>query len=114
MVKKLNFNAPYILLVLHTVLILLSMFCLSQRWFLTPLPYDCVYLPFLIVSGPIVYFVAHYVQHASEIFFNTDQVMIAWNVLPGMICLVLGGIQWYFIGCYLLKISKAHRPLNLP
>jgi hypothetical protein len=49
------------------------------------------------VSGPIVYLIAHTGQHSSEMFFTSDRAMIAWNIVPGAICLALGGLQWRII-----------------
>ena len=95
--KLFYFEPPYRLLIIHTVLILVFMITLSQKWFLTSIPYDCFYVPFLIASGPVVYIFAHLIQHFSETFFTPDQVMIAWNIIPGIVCLVLGGLQWWLI-----------------
>ncbi|SRR6266540_2800788 len=110
--RKFSLTLPETLVILHSSLILASMFALSQKWFLTPLPYDCVYVPFLIVSGPIVYSIAHYLQHVSEAFMSPDHVMIAWNLVPGTVCLILGGIQWYLIGCGLVRIVSRRRKLK--
>src|SRR4030095_393457 len=109
MKRKLRFVSPYPLLIIHTALILLFMFTLSQRWFLTDVPYDCFYLPFFLVSGPLVYFIAHFAQHASEVLVGPDQVMSAWNVVPGIVCLVLGGLQWFGIESFLLGIWEQRR-----
>jgi hypothetical protein len=105
---------PYRLLIIHTALILAFMFTLSQRLFLTDIPYDCFYLPFFIVSGPIVYFIAHTVQHASEVFFTPDQVMLAWNVVPGTVCLIMGGLQWWAVESFFVGMRKKRRTLMLP
>lgn len=83
------------------------MFTLWRGWFLTDTPYDCFYLPFLLTSGPIVYFVAHYLQHFSEhLFPPSHSVMLPWNVVPGLVCLVLGGIQWWLIGHLWLRFRE--------
>jgi hypothetical protein len=110
--RVVRLTIPQKLVAVHTTLILASMFALWNGWFLTPLPYDCVYIPFLIFSGPIVYFVAHFLQHASEVFLNPSQVMIAWNLVPGTVCLILGGTQWYFIGCWLSSVSRRRNKMN--
>src|SRR5882724_8727538 len=95
--KRLGFVRPYRLPIIHTALILLFIFTLSQKWFLTNTPYDCFYFPFFIASGPIVYIVAHFAQHVSEGFFTPDQLMISWNLAPATVCLILGGVQWWII-----------------
>ena len=100
---------PQTVVIVHTVLILASMVALWNRWLLTPLPYDCIYVPFLVISGPFVYFVAHYLQHVSEAFLRPEQVMIAWNVVPGVVCIILGGIQWYFAASFLAAIFRRRK-----
>ncbi|MEX2214144.1 MAG: hypothetical protein WD768_08455 [Phycisphaeraceae bacterium] len=99
-------RCPYRLLTIHTALILFFMFTLSQRWFLEETPYDCFYLPFILTSGPVVYFIAHDVQHFSERFFTPEQVMISWNLVPGMVCLILGGLQWYLIERFFMYLAS--------
>ncbi len=92
-------SLPWTLVLLHSALIVLFMFTLWNRWFLTDIPFDCFYAPFLLTSGPVVYSIAHYVQHWSENFFSRDaSVFLPWDVVPGIVCLVLGGIQWWCIG----------------
>ena len=74
------------------------MFTWERGWFLTDIPYDCFYRPFFLVSGPVVYFFAHSLQHYSEQFFTPEQVSISWNAVPGVTCLILGGLQWWLMG----------------
>ncbi len=107
--KRFGFVAPYRLLVIHTALILLFMFTLSQRWYLTDIPYDCFYLPFFVASGPGVYLVAHFAQHAFEVLCGPDQVMMAWNLVPGTVCIILGGLQWLGIESLFLGIRDRRR-----
>ena len=107
-------SLPLKLVVVHSALILFFMFTLSQRWLLTDIPFDCFYVPFLLVSGPLVYFVAHYAQHYSEHFFSPDaSVFLPWGVVPGLICLVLGGLQWWCIGRLWLSLRarRSHHTL---
>ena len=66
----------------------------------TPQPYDCVYLPYLVLSGPIVYGVGHVAMHRVDPFTSVDDtatIRIAWNLIPGSVCLILGGLQWWLI-----------------
>jgi hypothetical protein len=95
------FRAPYRLLLVHSVLILVFMLTLYLDWTdFTPQPYDCVYLPYLILSGPIVYGVGHFAMHRADPFISvgdTKTIRIAWNLIPGTACLILGGTQWWLI-----------------
>jgi hypothetical protein len=48
------FRAPYRLLIGHTALILAFMIALYWNWTdFTPQAYDCVYLPYFLISGPL-------------------------------------------------------------
>ena len=99
-------SLPVRLVTIHTVLVIFFMFTLYKRWFLTDIPYDCFYVPFLAVSGPVVYFIAHFLQHFSERFLSPEAVMISWNLVPGSVCLLLGGFQWWFIGRVWLRFKE--------
>jgi hypothetical protein len=95
------FRAPYRLLIVHTALILVFMLTLYVGWTdFTPQPYDCVYLPYLVASGPIVYGVGHVAMHHVDRLISVDDTAttrIAWNLIPGGVCLLLGGMQYWLI-----------------
>jgi hypothetical protein len=95
--KSGRFSFPLIVVVAHTAAILFFMFALWNRWFLTDIPFDCFYGPFFFISGPVVYFVAHTLQHWSEQWFPSAGIMVHWNLVPGATCLILGGLQWWLI-----------------
>ena len=101
-------------MILHSALILLFMFTLWNRWFLTDIPFDCFYAPFFLTSGPLVYSIAHGVQHWSEQFFSTGaSVFLPWDIVPGIVCFILGGIEWWCIGRFWLwfRASRSRRTL---
>jgi hypothetical protein len=95
------FRAPYRLLVVHTLLIVAFMLTLYLDWTdFTAQPYDCVYLPYFFISGPIVHGVGHVAMHRVDPFISVDdtaRIRIAWNLIPGTVCLILGGFQWWLI-----------------
>ena len=92
-------SLPWSLVVFHSALIVLFMFTLWNGWFVTGVPFDCFYVPFFLASGPLVYSIAHYVQHWSEHFFSSDaSVFLPWGIIPSVVCIILGGIQWWCIG----------------
>ncbi len=107
------FRAPFRLLLIHTALIMVSMLALYWGWTdFTPQPYDCVYLPYLCFSGPIVYGVGHFAMHRVDRFIavgDTEAIRIAWNLIPGLTCLVLGGIQWWLIECAYIRLRRRLR-----
>ena len=43
------------------------------------------------------------VQHASEKIFTPGQVMLAWNVVPGIFCLLFDGLQWMLVEIHLTR-----------
>jgi hypothetical protein len=82
------------------------MFAWSQRWFLSPTPFDCAYAPLFLVSGPVVHTIAHATQHwADRVLFPSAPLWIRWNIVPGTICLVLGGLQWWLLEFACVKIK---------
>ena len=89
------------LVIIHTALILAFMLALDRGWTdFAPIPYDCFYPPYFFISGPIVYGVAHYAQHRVDPFISVDDIgaiRLVWNRIPGTVCLILGGIQWWLI-----------------
>ena len=107
---QLKINPPYRFLTIHTVLILLCMISFYNRLFLTDIPFDCFYVPFFLVSGPFIYIIAHFAQHLSEPYFNVKQIDICWNIIPGTICFILGGIQW--LGIEILYLSAKNKKRN--
>jgi hypothetical protein len=105
------FRGPYRLLIIHTALILFFMFALLLGWtdFLSPMPYDCFYPPYLFISGPLVYFVAHDIQHAFDPLVSPGDVKsirVAWSLIPGSVCLILGGVQWWLIELVYFRIRR--------
>ena len=75
----------------------------------TPQPYDCVYLPYLLLSGPAVYGVGHVAMHRVDSFVSVDDVVairVAWNLIPGSVCLILGGLQWWLIESVYIRIRR--------
>jgi hypothetical protein len=104
------FRSPYRLPIIHTVLILVFMLALYVDWTdFTPQPYDCVYLPYLLLSGPIVYGVGHIAMHRVDSLIPVDDtatIRIAWNVIPGSVCLILGGVQWWLIESIYSRLQR--------
>jgi hypothetical protein len=83
------------------------MFAWTQRWFMSDLPFDCFYTPLILTSGPVAYFPAHYLQHWSEHFFAVPAgLTFCWNIVPGITCILLGGMQWWMIELIYGKIRK--------
>jgi hypothetical protein len=106
---------PWKLVIIHSGLILLFMFTLWNRWFVTDIPFDCFYAPFFFTSGPLVYSVAHYLQHWSEHLFSPDaSVFLPWDLVPGVVCLILGGVQWWCIGHLWLRFRRRKTDHALP
>jgi hypothetical protein len=35
--------------------------------------------------------------------------LVAWNLIPGSVCLVLGGFQWWLIVVFYLRIAVGSR-----
>lgn len=93
------------------------MFALLAGWTdFGPIPFDCVYPPYLFISGPIVHVAAHAVQHAFDPRLAPDDVAslrLAWNLIPGSVCLILGGFQWWLVEVVYLRIRRRPRTVAL-
>jgi hypothetical protein len=102
------FQAPYRLPILHTALNLAVMLGLYWDWTdFSAQPYDCVYLPYVFISGPIVYGMGHVAMHYVDPLLSVDDIQtirIAWNLIPGFFCLTLGGIQWWLIEMLYIRV----------
>jgi hypothetical protein len=102
---------PFVLVTLHTLLVLCFMLSFSRRWFAPP-PFDCVYTPYFWLSGPLVHTVAHVVEHLLEGLFTPGQVMVAWSVVPGTVCLLLGGVQYWLLESWVVRAIRRSRQSN--
>jgi len=81
MINAMRLSLPWKLITIHSMLILLFMFTLSRRWF----------------------------SHWSEAFFPAGtSVMVPWNLIPGCVCLLLGGVQWYWIARLWMWSGRSH------
>jgi len=74
--------------VLHSALIVLFMFTLWNRWFLTTSHSIRSTLHFLFHVRPLVYFIAHYLQLGRSSSFPVTPPCSCVDIVPGLVCLI--------------------------
>ncbi len=87
----------------HSVLVLLCIGLYPTDIFFPSIPFDDVYISYLIIPGLHIYWLATQVLPLVDPYLMTKfsfhtASLISIVFIPGLICLFLGGIQWYFIG----------------
>jgi len=99
-------SLPWKLVVLHSALIVLFMFTLWNRWFLTDIPFDSFYAPFFFTSGPLVYFIAQLSPALVGAVLSQSRLRVpavghcSWSRL-----LDSRRMQWWCIGRLWLLVS---------
>ena len=93
----------------HTMATLFLCIAGLNGFFTSTSPYDNFFLPYMCSAGPIVYGASYVVVSSmSGIFaplwkvFNPSGLIIF--VAPGLINVVLGGLQWYWIVRFLSSV----------
>ena len=96
---------PWTLVLVHTGLIVLFML-MWRRWPRNDIV-EFFYMPFFVISGPVVYLIAHAIQDWSIGLFPSGSLAV-WplDVVPGVACLILGAIQWWWIGRFLVWLRE--------
>jgi len=104
-------SLPFRLAVLHKGAIQMLTAILCAGMVNTAIPFNGIFYPYLYVSGPLVYGIARYLQSYSTRLLSLQELMTFWNFIPGAICLLLGGLQWWLIGnglAYLQSKRSSH------
>lgn len=105
------FREPYRLAAIHTVLIVFFMFAYWRDWFPPDPQVECTYGPYFWTTGPLVYgFLVHYLQHQLESVLPVEwSIYVLWGVIPGILCIVFGGLKWWLIELLGLKLVRKLR-----
>ena len=89
----------------HSILVLLCIAVYPTGIFFPDIPFDDVYISYLIVPGLHIYWLATLALPLVDPYLMTTfsfhtASLISIVFIPGLVCLFLGGIQWYFIGAF--------------
>lgn len=82
--------------------------------FVPAIPYDDVYLIYLLFPGFHIYIIAGQLSNQLFPWLLTKMSSHAASVLcivfiPGIIGIILGGLQWYFIGKLILAFREGRQ-----
>ncbi|HEX9959643.1 MAG TPA: hypothetical protein VGB00_01760 [Pyrinomonadaceae bacterium] len=104
-------SLPAKLVVIHTLIISAAMASSPAAIFIPAAPYDDVYIIYMLVPGIHIFMIG--IQISLQLFPWLSAIMSprAASVLcvvfiPGLVGIILGGLQWYFIGKIILLFRR--------
>jgi hypothetical protein len=114
--KHLSF--PVALVMVHSAVILFCIALYPTDIFVPDIPFDDVYIPFLFFPGILVYWIGQQAADLvwpwlqGEMSFHSASIMCI-IFIPGLVGLVFGGVQWYFIGLLIKRFIPNPTPREL-
>jgi hypothetical protein len=111
-------SLPGRLAAIHTLIILAAMALYPAGLFIPDPPYDDVYLIYVVVPGIHILWIGMYLSHSLFPLLSTLPVsrraasILCVVFIPGLVGIVVGGLQWYFIGKIILLL-RGERQRNL-
>jgi len=95
-------KAAWVGVVVHTGLLIGAGFAHWCGYYRPARPYDDVCINYLFVSGPVVWLCALVFTSMALTSLSTQLMYIpspvqAVIIVPGIVCAILGGIQWYLV-----------------
>ena len=119
-IKKLIFffrrlTLPVKLVVIHTLIILVAMALYPMNIFIPEPPFDDIYTIYIFVPGIHIYMIGLQLSHQLFPWLLTETSYRVASILcivliPGIVGILVGGLQWYFIGKAILFIKKQNKP----
>ena len=111
--KKISFNKsqlPKLIVALYSIIILCRAVAFFAETYIPPPGVGGeIYLPYLDVSGPFVWILAHmlsiyltaFVEHVLKWRVSPEVTIV---IIPGIFNILLGGVQWYYISNWGLRL----------
>ena len=98
----------------HSLIILTFMALAPTGIFYGPEPVDDIYGLYLLAPGIHLFWLGEQISWVCspglfKMFSNHEASMIGIVIIPGLTGLILGGIQWFLLGCLFQKLSKHSR-----
>jgi hypothetical protein len=100
-------GVPWVVVGAHTaVLAGVAFAAVSWGWLTLPPFFDDVFVPYLIISGPLAFFPscvigARSFQILLHVMTPAQASIMAIIIVPGVSNALIGGFQWYFIARWL-------------
>lgn len=110
-------SLPVKLVVIHTLIIVAAMALYPTGIFISQPPFDDVYIIYVIAPGIHIYMLGLALSAYLFPLFSTVMSRYAASVLcivfiPGLTGIIVGGLQWYFIG-KLILLFRRERQMRL-
>jgi hypothetical protein len=104
-------SPPGKLVVVHTLIILAAMALYPTEIFIPAPPFDDIYSIYFLVPGLHIMLIGMQVSHLLFPWLLTLMSHYAASILcivfiPGVVGIILGGVQWYFIGKFIFLIKE--------
>ncbi|HEX8369244.1 MAG TPA: hypothetical protein VF604_11940 [Pyrinomonadaceae bacterium] len=104
-------SLPAKLAAIHTLIISASMALYPTGIFIPGMPYDDVYIIYLLAPGIHIFMIAMLLSHQLFPWLLMIMSPRAASVLgvvfiPGLVGIIIGGWQWYFIGKIILLFRR--------
>lgn len=100
-------SLPSALATSHATIVVISIALYPIRVLCASAPFDDVYLPFMLVPGIHIYWLGYWLGRCIDLAFHSQLLaMLSFHsvsvlvlvVIPGIICLLVGTLQWYLLG----------------
>jgi hypothetical protein len=112
--RREHLSFPLSLVISHTILLSVCVALCPTGIFFADRPFDELYLGYYLFPGVHLYFLASMIIRPLEpLFLRMPEFLGAVMyllIVPGLICGVLGGGQWYLIGKLVEWIRARHAP----
>lgn len=110
-------SLPGRLAAIHASIIAAAMALFPAGLFIPAAPYDDVYLIYIFVPGIHIFWIGIYLSHSLFPWLRAIMSPSAASILciifiPGLVGIIVGGLQWYFIGKIILLL-RGERQGNL-
>lgn len=111
-------SLPGRLAAIHTLIVTAAMALYPTGLFIADAPYDDVYLIYVLVPG--IHILVIGMQVSQQLFPLLSALLLSRRAasilcivfIPGLVGIIIGGLQWYFIGKIILLL-RGERQRNL-
>ena len=102
---------PLYFVISHSLIISTFVALAPTGIFYPSAPFDDIYPLYFLVPGIHLFWLGEQISGACsqalfKMFSNHEASIIGIVIIPGVTGLILGGFQWYLLGCLYQKMSK--------
>ncbi|MEI8289603.1 MAG: hypothetical protein WCH99_09020 [Verrucomicrobiota bacterium] len=89
-------SLPVLLAVSHAVIVVTSITLYPTYIFCVAPPFDDMYWAFMLVPGIHIYWLGYWLGGCVDHYLHSSLIVLL--IIPGIVCLILGTLQWYLLG----------------